>query len=410
MRTLRTDDRTPRRSGRRAPVAAAGAALLIVVCGPPLAAPAAAAAPVAAASTPVPSPSPSAAPSALKPIDPAALRSAVEKAAEKLMLPGAVVLLRTPQGTFRTVVGTAESGTSRPPSTADHFRIASNTKTMTSALVMLLARDGRLRLTDPVSDYVPAVPGGARITIAELLAMRSGLYNYTSAPEFSASLDAAPGKARTPREMLDIAFRHPPNFAPGTSYEYSNTNYVLLGLVAEKAGARPLDRQFRDRLFTPLGLAGTSLPGIHDLSLPDPYAHGYMYGGSAYAMVDKPYPADVRAAARSGKLRPVDYTHQNVSYATAAGGAISTADDMATWIKALVTGKVLDHASQQQWLHSPRAEDPASPKARNTGTASPTSGSPRTRRCTTTGVNSPDSTRSSAMTRTTTSPSSSGRT
>jgi CubicO group peptidase (beta-lactamase class C family) len=304
---------------------------------------------------------------ALKRIDPAAFRSAVERAARNLMVPGATVLLRTPQGTFRATVGTTELDAAEPPTTGDHFRIASNTKTMTSALINLLAQDGRLRMSDPVSDYVPGVPNGEHITIAELLKMRSGLYDYTSAPELAAALDADPGKARSPREMLDIAFRRPPDFAPGSSYEYSNTNYVLLGLVAEKAGGRPLAQQFRDRLFAPLGLTGTSLPGAADVSLPSPYSHGYMYGGSAYALVDRPYPAGMRAAARSGKLKPVDYTHQNPSYATAAGGAVSTADDVATWIRSLVRGKVLGPASQQRWLRSLEPEDPAAPDGRQYG-------------------------------------------
>ncbi|MFD9307610.1 serine hydrolase domain-containing protein [Streptomyces sp. NPDC060048] len=365
--------RRARRARVRSAVLAPGAALLIAVCGMPLAAPeASAAAPpfAAGAADPAPVPSDPSAPTAgpaLKPIDPAALRSAVDAAAKELMVPGVVVLLRTPQGTFRVLTGTAELGKDRPPTTADHFRIASNTKTMTSSLIQLLVQDGKVRLTDPVSDYVPGVPDGARITIAELLEMRSGLYNYTDAPEFSAALDADPGKAWTPQEVLDIAFRHAPDAAPDAEYAYNNTNYALLGLVAEKAGGRPLAQQFRDRLFTPLGLAGTSLPDTHDTSLPAPYAHGYMYGGSAHAMTDEPYPADVRAAARSGKLKPLDYTHQNSSYATAAGGVISTADDMATWIKALVTGKVLDPASQKRWLDSPRPQDPAAPEAQNYG-------------------------------------------
>ncbi|MFI6355593.1 serine hydrolase domain-containing protein [Streptomyces sp. NPDC050743] len=341
------------------------AVLLITGSGSPpetsFTAPVTPSAPAPTTSTPTPTPSP------LKHIDPAALQSVVERAAKKLMVPGAVVLLRTPQGTFRATVGTTESGTAQPPTTGDHFRIASNTKTMTSALILLLAQDGKLRLGDPVSAYVPGVPDGEHITIAELLKMRSGLYNYTDAPELAARMDADPGKAMTPREMLAIAFRHPPNFAPDASYEYNNTNYALLGLVAEKAGGHPLAQQFRDRLFAPLGLADTSLPGADDLSLPAPYSHGYMYGGTAYALVDRPYPADMQAAARSGKLRPVDYTHQNPSYATAAGGAISTADDLATWIGALVTGKVLGPAFQQRWLHSPQAEDPAAPNGQRYG-------------------------------------------
>ncbi|MDF3299490.1 serine hydrolase domain-containing protein [Streptomyces tropicalis] len=306
-------------------------------------------------------------PSDLRRIDPAALRSVVEQAAHRLMVPGAVVLLRTPQGTFRVGVGTAERGADRSPTTADHIRIASNTKTMTAALITLLAQEGRLRLDDPVSAYVPGVPGGEHITLAELLTMRSGLYDYTAAPELAAALDADPGRSFTPRQMLDLAFRHPPNFAPGTSYEYSNTNYLLLGLVAEKAGGRPLARQFQDRLFAPLGLTGTSLPDAHDVSLPAPYAHGYMYGGTAYALVDRPYPAAMQAAARSGRLAPLDYTHQNPSYATAAGGVVSTADDLATWIRALVTGKVLGPVYQRVWRNSPRPEDPAAPAGRKYG-------------------------------------------
>ncbi|MFE7241572.1 serine hydrolase domain-containing protein [Streptomyces sp. NPDC057582] len=310
---------------------------------------------------------PSPVPSALKPIDPAAFQAAVGRAAKTLMVPGAVVLLRTPQGTFQAIVGTTELGTAKPPDTGDHFRIASNTKTMTAALITLLAQDGKLRLSDPVSAYVAGVPNGGNITIAELLKMRSGLYNYTSAPEFAAALDADPGKAWTPQEVLAIAFRHPPNFAPGAAYEYSNTNYALLGLVAEKAGGRPLAQQLRDRLFVPLGMKGTSLPDAHDRSLPEPYTHGYMYGGSAYALTDKPYPAEMRKAARTGKLQPIDYTHQNPSYATAAGGVISTAEDLSTWIRSLVTGKVLNAASQQRWLHSPQAEDPAAPDGQKYG-------------------------------------------
>ena len=92
-----------------------------------------------------------------------------------------------------------------------------------------------------------------------------------------------------------------------------------------------------------------------------------MYGGSSYAMVDEAYPADMQAAARAGTLQPLDYTNQNSSYATAAGGAISTADDLATWIRALVSGNVLNPEFQQQWLHSLQAEDPAAPDGQQYG-------------------------------------------
>jgi D-alanyl-D-alanine carboxypeptidase len=305
--------------------------------------------------------------SALKPIDPKAFQAAADTAAKKLMVPGAMVVLRTPQGAVNAAVGTTELGAQTPPQADTHFRIASNTKTMTAALIVLLAQDGKLKFSDPVSAYIPDVPSGENITIAELLKMRSGLYGYTDDPGLAATLDADPHKVWTPREVLDIAFRHPPQFAPDASYEYSNTNYALLGLIAEQVGARPLGQQLQDRLFGPLGLTQTSLPAPEDTAIPAPYSHGYMYGGTRYALADDPYPADMQAAARAGTLRPVDYTNQNSSYASAAGGAISTADNLAAWMKALVSGQVFNADYQRQWLTSLRVENPDAPGGQQYG-------------------------------------------
>jgi D-alanyl-D-alanine carboxypeptidase len=309
---------------------------------------------------------PSASP-ALKPIDQAALQAVVEKATKEMLVPGAVVAIRTPQGSYTAAVGTTELGKQTPPDVNTHFRIASNSKTMTAALVVLLVQDGKLKFTDPVSNYVPDVPNGANITVAELLTMRSGLYNYTNAPEFSAELDANLAKAWTPQEVLAIAFGHPPNDPPNTAYEYNNTNYALLGLIAEKAGGRPLRDQLRDRLFGPLSLQQTSLPAVDDASIPAPYSHGYMYGGSAYAMVDDPYPADIKTAAKAGTLKPIDYTNENASYAHAAGGVISTADNIATWIRDLVSGRVFNADYQKRWLDSVQAENPGNPEGQKYG-------------------------------------------
>ena len=122
--------------------------------------------------------------SALKPIDQVALQTMVEATAKELLIPGAMVLLRTPQGEFTVAYGTALLGAKTPPRADTHFRIASNTKTMTAAVILQLAQESKLSLDDPVSKYVPGVPNGDNITIAELLKMRSGLYNYTNDPEF----------------------------------------------------------------------------------------------------------------------------------------------------------------------------------------------------------------------------------
>jgi D-alanyl-D-alanine carboxypeptidase len=238
---------------------------------------------------------------------------------------------------------------------------------MTAAVIVQLAQEGKLRFSDRVSQYVQGVPNGDDITISDLLKMRSGLSNYTSAPELAESLDHDPTRVWAPEELLALAFKHPSAFAPGTEYDYCNTNYVLLGLIAEKLEGKPLSRIFQDRLFGPLGLAATLLPASTSNAIPEPYAHGYLYGSSSYALVDAPYPADLIAAAKAGTLKPNDDTHQNPSYAFAAGGVISTADDLATWIRGLVGGKVLDAAYQRQWLDSPEPQDPGAPEGQRYG-------------------------------------------
>src|SRR4030095_7494548 len=163
-------------------------------------------------------------------------------------------------------------GANSPPGADTHFRIASNTKTMTAAVIMLLAQEGKLSFDDSVSKYVPDVPNGDNITITELLNMRSGLYSYDDDPELWAVLERDPTKVWTPAEVLSIAFKQPPYFAPGTDFHYSNTNYALLGLIAEKIDGKPLAQLMHDRLFGPLGLKNTMLPASTSNTLPDPHS------------------------------------------------------------------------------------------------------------------------------------------
>src|ERR1044072_3420868 len=161
--------------------------------------------------------------STLKPIDQAALQSMLNNTASELLIPGALILLRTPQGEFTMTYGTTSLGAPTPPRADTHFRIASNTKTMTAAVIMLLAQEGKLSLDDAVSKYIPEVPNGDIITVSQLLNMRSGLYNYTNDPTISAGIDSDPAKVWMSTELLAIAFAHPPNFRPGTEYDYCNT-------------------------------------------------------------------------------------------------------------------------------------------------------------------------------------------
>jgi D-alanyl-D-alanine carboxypeptidase len=111
----------------------------------------------------------------------------------------------------------------------------------------------------------------------------------------------------------------------------------------------------------------TALPASTSNTLPDPYSHGYMYGSSSFALVDQEYPLDVQAAARAGTLEPNDDTRQNPSYASAAGGVISTANDLVTWMHALVGGGVFGAGYQRRWLDSVQPEDPSKPHGQQYG-------------------------------------------
>ena len=297
--------------------------------------------------------------SALKPIDQAALQATVDATATELLIPGALVILRTPQGEFTVTYGTTALGGTTSPGLDSHFRIGSVTKTMTAAAILQLAQEGALRLHDSVAKYLPDVPNGADITIGQLLNMRSGLYNYTADPDFWPTLERESTRAWTPEELLAIAFGHA--HRDSGSFEYCNTNTVLLGLIAEQLDHKPLADILRHRFFIPLGMTDTVLPDARSATIPAPRARGYVYDSLLYVFLEVPYPPEIRAAAKAGTLPPRDFTDVNPSWAWAAGGVISTAADLATWIEALVGGELLDAAYQRTWRESLQPTNPSDP-------------------------------------------------
>lgn len=277
-------------------------------------------------------------------------------------IPGVVVLIRSPsRGNWSSTIGTARIGTHVPMSLRNSFRIGSNTKTMTSTVILQLVQEHKLKLNDPISKFVPGVPNGQNITIAELSEMRSGLYSYTFDPGFNATLDKQPHKAWTPTELLRIAFAHPPDFAPGTQYEYCNTNIVLLGLVVQKLTGMSASQAFQKRIFGPLGLRHTFLPKRADWAIPAPHAQGYQFGTNVATINSYALPPAQAAAAVAGRLKPINDTNASPSWAWTAGGAISTPDDLARYVKALVGGGLLDKRLQRLRLHSIRPTAPGQP-------------------------------------------------
>ncbi|GAA5174252.1 serine hydrolase domain-containing protein [Niveibacterium umoris] len=295
---------------------------------------------------------------ALKRIDTVAFQRTVQALAKEMLVPGVVVLLRTPRGNFDYRYGTSALGGMERVTTSQHIRVGSNTKTWVGTVILQQASEGLLRLDDPIAKYLPDVPNGERIKIEHLLNMRSGLFNYSETLELNETLDREPGKSWKPDELLAIAFRHKPNtyFEPDTDFHYSNTNTVLLGLLAEKLEhGKPLSQILQDRLFKPLGLKDTLFPDTRDNTLPTPYARGYMYGDNVSTMPPhQALPQDAQDNARRGALLPTEQTTVNPSWGWAAGAGISTADDLLVWVRALVEGKLLPPAMQKARLDSVR--------------------------------------------------------
>jgi D-alanyl-D-alanine carboxypeptidase len=310
---------------------------------------------------------------ALRSVNAAEMQGTVERLAKENLVPGAVVILRTPNGNFATTYGVTTYRGTVPTGFEQHVRVGSNTKTWTGTVILQQVQEGLLRLNDPVSKYRPDVPNGDNITIEQLLTMRSGLYNYSTTLELNRTLDDQPTKAWTQAELLALAYKYSKaNFTPsGGSFSYSNTNTVLLGLIAEqREGGKPLAAIMRDRLFAPLGLRNTLFPDITSNSIATPYARGYMYGNNVLTMDSPPeLPAAMQAAARAGTLAPGDQTDANPSWGWAAGAGISTANDLVTWVQALVGGKLLNADLQARRLAGVVPIDPNNPNSASYGWA-----------------------------------------
>ncbi|MGP4022494.1 serine hydrolase domain-containing protein [Actinomadura sp. 3N407] len=233
--------------------------------------------------------------------------------------------------TWRGTSGTARLKGGRPVPRQGLFRIGSTTKTFTATVVMQLVAENKVGLDDPVERYLPAlVPNGENITVRQLLNHTSGIREYLEdSEEFPLEgqdfLDRMRFTDYAPRTLAQIGVSLPPLFPPGTGSRYSNTNYVLAGLIIEKVTGRSYAEEVRRRIIRPLGLDDTSLPGTRT-SIPGPHAHGYIQ------------------VTEDGTTRPVDITRLNASWAWAAGEMISTTGDLNRFFAALLGGRLLPPA------------------------------------------------------------------
>lgn len=264
------------------------------------------------------------------------LTETIIRGLEKTPIPGAIVgVWREGEPPYVRAFGVQDTATGEPMTTDLHMRIGSNSKAFVATCILILADRGELGLDDPIDLYVEGVPNGSQITLRQLAQMRSGLYNYAA----DLNLAQEPFRQWTQQELLEISFSHPTLFPPGSAFDYSNANTVLLGLVVEKVSGQALGSFIGENILEPLGLTHTVFPA--GAEIPSPHSHGY------FKLPDGEF---------------VDATDWNASWGWAAGNMISTLEDLRVWVPALATGELLSpamKAEQQEFLPSPDEGDGA---------------------------------------------------
>jgi CubicO group peptidase (beta-lactamase class C family) len=259
----------------------------------------------------------------------AALQQSLDELRVKHGIPGVSAAIIFDDGsTWTGVSGLADVAARRRVTPDTAFALASISKTFTAALILDLAAEGRLSLEDGATEYLPGQTMLTGITIRMLLNHTSGLRDYFENPEIDKALLDEPATRWSTVQTLGYVGKQ--YFPPGTDWHYSNTNYLFLGLIAERIDGRPLAEQLRERYFAPLGLKS---PYYQVAERPrGPTAHGY------------------RFAALRTTLSPIDLADGTGvmpfrSVVTAAGGAGSiaaTALDTARWARALYGGHALE--------------------------------------------------------------------
>ncbi|WP_158888045.1 serine hydrolase domain-containing protein [Amycolatopsis anabasis] len=224
-------------------------------------------------------------------------------------------------------VGVRDLRSGIPASAQGYFRIGSVTKTFVAVVLLQLVDEGRLTLDEPTDRYLPGVvPNGTHITVRQILQHTSGLYDYAHEPGYSTNRWRGEGRFDDylPSELLAVAFAKDPHFPPGTSWRYSNTNYVVAGLLIEKLTGHPYGKEVEQRVLRPLHLTDSSVPG-HRPTLPMPHARGY---------------ESLKTDPPTDPPTIVDATEMDPSLDYAAGEMISTTRDQAKFVRALLDGRL----------------------------------------------------------------------
>lgn len=244
--------------------------------------------------------------------------------------PGAAVHAGNGDDAWTLSAGTGTINTTRPIQSDEHFRVGSQTKTFTAAVVLQLVDEGAVSLDAPIDDYLPGVVtgngyDGTRITVRHLLQQTGGLGAYNPNP-LTGTPEANPDGTYDLAASVRKGLKSPPVGAPGATFNYSNTNYLVLGMLIEKLTGQKVHQAVTDRVITPLGLERTVFPEPGDRALPTPAVNGY----------------------HGGRLGGLYFWTPALSYDpslySSAGAIISTLEDITAFYRALTSGQVLSPA------------------------------------------------------------------
>ncbi|HEK9103769.1 TPA: beta-lactamase family protein [Bacillus pseudomycoides] len=244
------------------------------------------------------------------------------------------ILAKTSEGgkTWGYAAGVADLNTKKPMKTDFRFRIGSVTKTFTATVVLQLAGENRLNLDDSIEKWLPGVIQGngydaKQITVRQILNHTSGIAEYLRSKEADI-MDTK--RSYTAEELVKIGLSMPPDFAPGKGWSYSNTGYVLLGILIEKVTGNSYAEEIENRIIEPLELSNTFLPGNSSVIPGTKHARGYVQPEGASELKD--------------------VTYFNPSIGSSAGDMISTADDLNKFFSSLLGGKLLKEQQLKQML------------------------------------------------------------
>ena len=244
--------------------------------------------------------------------------------------PAALTAVRDKDGnTIGAAAGVGNLETGEAPPLDGEVRIGSNTKTFVAVVILQLVQEGKITLDEPIETYLPGLLhgegiDGAKITVRQLLQHTSGLPEYTDTVPGETDIFQIRDNYYSTRDLLDVALSKPAAFEPGSQFKYTNTNYIVLSLLAEKVTHRPLAEQITQRITEPLGLTHTYYPGPGEEDIRGTHPHGYHRNSQ-------------------GELE--DITRKDPSEAGGAGAMISTPSELGTFIQATFNGTLLTQDS-----------------------------------------------------------------